>query len=90
MLQRCSWTSVVLVCVTILCLFCSSKEQSGKPETCCGRKNPFFDCLFSLFMHRHLEVLLRFQPIPLSSFNYRRGLVIYLLGEFVWSVLFAF
>lgn len=41
-------------------------------------KTPFFGCLFSLLMRRHLEILLRFQPIPLASFNFRRGLVVLL------------
>lgn len=45
-------------------------------------KTPFFGCLFSLLMRRHLEILLRFQPIPLASFNFRRGLVVYLFGGF--------
>lgn len=52
-------------------------------------KTPFFGCLFSLLMRRHLEILLRFQPIPLASFNFRRGLVVY-LGGFVCFFMYLY
>lgn len=79
-LQRCSWNSVVLVCVTLVpfLLFKGAKW-----------KTPFFGCLFSLLMRRHLEILLRFQPIPLASFNFRRGLVVY-LGGFVCFFMYLY